>query len=68
MRRLIELADERHSLCKKFTASGRYHDGAIDHFNTLQLKQVAKDSGANDFVEQAKALSVIYLKMKISQT
>ncbi|KAG9515274.1 hypothetical protein KCV07_g7539, partial [Aureobasidium melanogenum] len=54
-------------LCKKFTASGQYHDGAIDHLETLHLKQIAEDSGANDFVEKAKALSVIYLKMRTSQ-
>ncbi|KAH0349969.1 hypothetical protein KCU81_g2687, partial [Aureobasidium melanogenum] len=54
-------------LCKKFTASGRYHDGAIDHLNTLHLQQVARESGANDFVEKAKALSLMYLKMRTSQ-
>ncbi|KAH0372216.1 hypothetical protein KCU65_g1258, partial [Aureobasidium melanogenum] len=42
----------------KFTASGQYHNGAIDHLNTLHLNQVARESGANDFVEKAKALSV----------
>ncbi|KAG9634584.1 hypothetical protein KCU64_g15359, partial [Aureobasidium melanogenum] len=54
-------------LCNKFTASGRYHDGAIDHLETLHLKEMAEDSGANVFVEKAKALSVIYLKMRTSQ-
>ncbi|KAG9626941.1 hypothetical protein KCU98_g11558, partial [Aureobasidium melanogenum] len=54
-------------LCNKFTASGRYHNGAIDHLNTLHLKQVARESGANDFVEKAKTLSVIYLKVRTSQ-
>ncbi|KAH0358040.1 hypothetical protein KCU83_g247, partial [Aureobasidium melanogenum] len=54
-------------LCNKFTASGRYHDGAIDHLETLHLKEMAEDSGANVFVQKAKALSVIYLKMRTSQ-
>ncbi|KAK6008029.1 hypothetical protein QM012_004843 [Aureobasidium pullulans] len=55
-------------LCKKFTASGRYHDGAIEHLKMLHLEEAAIDSGANDFVKKAKALSVMYLKIRMSQT
>lgn len=65
---LVESANERSSLCKKFTASGRYHQGAIEHFNSLHLQQVAEDSEANDFVKKARALSLIYLEMRTSQT
>ncbi|CAD0108710.1 unnamed protein product [Aureobasidium uvarum] len=51
-------------LCKKFTASGRYHDGAISHLKSLNLKQVAADSGASAFVQKVRMLSRDYLERR----
>jgi hypothetical protein len=54
------------SLCKKFTASGTYHDLAIRHLNTMNLVQLAEDSGANKFASKARVLSVAYLETRTS--
>ncbi|CAD0095059.1 unnamed protein product, partial [Aureobasidium vineae] len=54
-------------LCKKFTASGRYHNSAISHLKSLNLKQVAADSGASEFAQKAKMLSRAYLETRMSQ-
>jgi hypothetical protein len=55
------------SLCKKFTASGTYHDDAICYLNTLDLVQLAEESGANGFASKARVLSVAYLQTRTSQ-
>lgn len=55
------------SLCKKFTASGAYHDDAIRYLNTLDMVQLAEESGANKFASKARVLSLAYLQTKTSQ-
>ena len=55
------------SLCKKFTASGAYHDDAIRYLNTLDLVQLAEESGANEFASKARVLSVAYLETRTIQ-
>jgi hypothetical protein len=55
------------SLCKKFTASGVYYDDAIRYLNTLDLVQLAEETGANDFASKARVLSVTYLQARASR-
>ncbi|THX90551.1 hypothetical protein D6D05_00363 [Aureobasidium pullulans] len=54
-------------LCKKFTSSGQYHDGAVEHLSALGLKQLAEESRANEFARHARCLSVSYLELRTSQ-
>jgi hypothetical protein len=56
------------SLCNKFTASGEYHNRAFYHLGTLNLVQLAEDSGANDFASKARVLSLAYLETRTNHS